>query len=183
MKNVDFFVKTKDLQEGALAQQVYQQAELNYWPGLGREVREICQEIQIQDLNKNTIAKKDIQKAIFDAHYKEMMTKFQESRKLTNIKDDDFRTLQEYFNDRNIGTARMKFKIHTKMVDKIPGNIKNKFRYKEAGLNCTFCKDKFTQVHCTICPARAEFRKGLEITKLYDMVVYFRRFLTDDDKK
>ena len=175
-------MRTKDLQEGALAQQVYQQAELNCWPGLGREVKEICQEIQIQDLNKYKISKKEIQNAIFDTHYKEMMTKFQQSRKLADIKDDNFRTMQDYFNDRNIGTARMKFKIRTKMVDKIPGNFKNKYRYKEAGLNCTYCKEEFTQVHCTICPARAELRKGLDMTKLDDMVIYFRRFLTDDKK-
>ena len=51
-------MRTKDLQEGALAQQVYQQAELNWWPGLGREVKLICQEIQIQDMNIYKISKK-----------------------------------------------------------------------------------------------------------------------------
>ena len=112
-----------------------------------------------------------------------MMRNFEGSSKLADIKDDNFRKMQEYFNDRNIGIARMKFKIRTKMVDKIPGNFKNKFRYKEAGLNCSYCKEEFSQVHCTICPARADLRYGLDITKLDDLVIYFRRFLESDNTK
>ena len=105
-----------------------------------------------------------------------MMINFEGSSKLADIKDYNFWKMQDYFNDKNIGIARMKFKIRTKMVDKIPGNLKNKFRYKEAGLNCSFCKEELSQFHFTICPARADLRNGLDITKLDDLVIYFRIF-------
>ena len=159
-------VRTKELKEGALSQQVYQQAELKCWPSIGREVKEISEQIQISDLNKYNISKKEIKNAISEAHYQEMMRRFEGSSKLADIRNNNFRKMQDYFNNRNVGIARMKFKIWTKMVDRITGNFENKFRYKEAGLNCSYCKEGFTQVHCTICPARADLRNGLDITKL-----------------
>ena len=69
------------------------------------------------------------------------------------------------------------------MVDKIPGNFKNKYRFNEEGLNCTQCKVEFTQYHCTICPARAEMREGLDMNSLDDIVTYFRRYLLAEKKK
>ena len=115
------------LDENALAKQVYQQAEANNWPGLGSEVREICKQIQIQDINKYNISKQEIQKAIYEAHYKAMMVLFENSKKLKDIKNDDFRGMQFYFNDKNLTNSRMKFKICTKMVENIPGNFKKTF--------------------------------------------------------
>ena len=54
----------------------------------------------------------------FKAHFKDMMKQFQHSKKLSDIKDDNFRSLQEYFRVKNLTNARLKFKIWTKMVEK-----------------------------------------------------------------
>ena len=72
-------LRIKRLDNKALAKQVYLQAEANGWPGLGSEVREICQEIQIQDLNKYEIEKQKIQEAIYEAHYKATLCLFENS--------------------------------------------------------------------------------------------------------
>ena len=66
--------------KNALAKQGYQQAKANKWPGLGSEVREICKKIQIQDINKYNITKQEIQKAIYEPHYKAMMVLFKNSK-------------------------------------------------------------------------------------------------------
>ena len=112
-----------------------------------------------------------------------MIAKFESAKKLKDIKDDDFRQIQRYFNDKNIFNARLKFKIRSKMVDKIPGNFKNKYRFNEEGLNCTQCKVEFSQYHCTICPARSEMREGLNMNSLDNIVTYFRRYLLAEKKK
>ena len=70
-------LRIKRLDDKALAKQVYQQAEANGWPGLGSEVHEICQEIQIQDLNKYVIEKQEIQEVIYGAHYNAMLCLFE----------------------------------------------------------------------------------------------------------
>ena len=111
-------IQIQRLETEALARRIYEQAEEHYWPGLGRDVRSICEEIQIPDINKYTIEKKQIQTAIFEAHHKDMMKQFDHSKKLHDIKDDYFKTLQECLNDQNPTNARLI--ICTRMVEKVP---------------------------------------------------------------
>ena len=61
-------IQIQPLQKEALARRIYEQAEEHDWPGLGRDVRAICREIQIPDINKYSIDKKKIRSAIYDAH-------------------------------------------------------------------------------------------------------------------
>ena len=112
-----------------------------------------------------------------------MIQQFETSKKLKDIKKDNFRQFQDYFHDKNLSSARLKFKIRSKMVDKIPGNIKTRYKYSEEGLNCSDCKVEMTQYHCTICPSRASLREGLDMNSLDDAVVYFRRYLTIEKAK
>ena len=176
-------VRIKCLEEEALAKQIYKQAEENGWPGLGMEVKYICEQIQIQDINKYDIPKKEIQEAIFEAHYRSMISQFETSKKLKDIRNDNFRQIQEYFKDRNLSNARLKFKIRSKMVDNIPGNFRNRYKYQEEGLNCTECKIEMTKQHCTICPAIANIREDLDMTSFDDVVTYFKRYLTIEKNK
>jgi hypothetical protein len=170
------------LDKEALARQIYEQAEEHDWPGLGRDVRAICEEIQIPDINKYSIDKKEIRSLIYEGHYKGMIKMFDQSKKLQDIKNDDFRTFQNYFHDKNLYNARLKFKIRAKMVENVPGNFKNCYKYNETGLNCHNCLVELSQNHLSVCPAREKFRDGLDMSKLDDMVIYVRRYLTDIKK-
>ena len=69
------------------------------------------------------------------------------------------------------------------MVEDIPGNFKNK--YKEKDRVCKFCnEDKIlNQSHCVICPAWDHHREGLELTKIEDLVIFFREVLAEMDKE
>ena len=49
-----------------------------------------------------------------------MMGQFEGAKKLQDICHDDFSNIQDYFNDTNLANARTKFRIRTKMLDKIP---------------------------------------------------------------
>ena len=93
-------IRVKNLEEGSLAKKMYEQAEDQGWPGLGRDVQEICNPINIPNMNTNIISKSDLQKAIYKSHYEDMMSNFENSRKLQDIKNSDFSKLQPYFNDR-----------------------------------------------------------------------------------
>ena len=176
-------LQIKQLDEKSLARQIYEEAEEYNWPGLGKEVREICEEIQLPDINKYNIEKTQIRDAIYEAHYKSMISLFETSKKLQDIKGDDFRGFQKYFHDKNLANARFKFKIRCKMVEKVPGNFKNKYKFNEIGLNCQNCMVEMTQNHLALCPERANLRQGLDMSKLDDIVIYFKRYLTDIKKK
>ena len=93
-----------------------------------------------------------MQKAISNSHFEDMMTQFESSSKLQDIKNSNFKEMQSYFNDRNLENSRMKFKIRTKMLQKIPGNFKNLYKNVENGIKCDFCVEDMTQNHCVSCP-------------------------------
>ena len=46
------------------------------WPGLSSEVRKICQQIGVSDINSVEVNKNDIEESIFFHNYKEMKENF-----------------------------------------------------------------------------------------------------------
>ena len=107
--------------------------------------------------------------------------------KLEGIKGEDFRNIQEYFDEKSIENSRMSFKIRSQMVPDIPGNFKNRYKVKGStidGLVCDQCQDgeMFTQSHCLTCPAWSDLREGLELTKISDLVSFFRKLLVERTK-
>ena len=162
-----------------MAKSVQETAEAKNWPGLGREVRQICGIIGIPDINNQYLRKQEIKKALEISHFEDMMSKFESSKKLEDISLDNFREIQGYFNDQNLEAARMKFRIRTKMVNNIPGNFKNKYKNIPNGLKCTLCPSQMTQNHCIECPEKVLFRQDLDMKDLDDLVVYFNRIFSD----
>ena len=172
------------LEDRSLAKIMCHEAKENDWPGLNKEVKDICKEIKIKDIGKNEISKTEIQEAIFNSHYNDMKEQLKESKKLADIKNEDFRFVQPYFLDKSVANGRLAFRIRTKMVKKIPGNFKNQYKNNENGLKCRYCSESvMTQAHCISCPGLEEMRDGLELYNMEDLVIFFRRLLDDDEKK
>ena len=143
-----------------------------------------CSALGIPDANEVMITKQEVKRAIFEHHYNDMVENVKEKKKLGAIKEDDFREVQPYFKDRSVDNVRMAFKIRTEMVQEIPGNYKNKYRVKGSendGLKCSECADDviWTQSHCLTCPAWSEIREGLELTRIEDLVVFFRKLVVE----
>ena len=69
------------------------------------------------------------------------------------------------------------------MLERIPENFKNKYKYQENGLKCNLCPEEMTQAHCNICPERISIRKDLDLKNLDDLVIYFKHILTDESLK
>ena len=88
-----------------------------------------------------------------------------------------------YFNDKDLESARMKFKIRPKMLERIPGNFKNKYKFQENGLKCNLCSEDMTQNHCRISPERVSCREELDLENLDGFVTYFKLILTDKSLK
>ena len=163
------------------------------WPGLGKEVADICHELQIPDINDNDISAKDVKEAVIDHHYRWMtkeLRKLEPSQKLFSIKYDSFKQVQEYFMDKSVDNGRMAFQIRAQMLPGIPANFKNNYRTRntdnpDAGLFCEFCQagEIFSQSHCAVCPAWDGQRMGLDLSKVEDLVTFFRRMLVEREKR
>ena len=112
-----------------------------------------------------------------------MVKVVKEQTKLEDIKDDDFREVQRYFDDKSV-EKEMAFKIHSHMVPEIPGNLKNKFRggrNGSDGLTCPYCTqgDIMTQNHCLACPEWTQMRDGLDVANIDDLLIFFRKLLVE----
>ena len=182
LEKIMLLARIKKQSTTSLSRQVYEESRDRGWPGLGEEVTEICKTIGIPDVNDVDVCKSAIKKAIWDHHYVDMKKELDGSKKLEPIKDDDFHKVQDYFNNKSVENTRMAFKVRSQMVPEIPGNFKNKFRVKgEDGLLCLYCEEGhvMTQGHCLECPAWADLRTGLELGNIEDMVVFFRKMLSE----
>ena len=107
------------------------------------------------------------------------------SQKLQEVKNENFREVQEYFKDKSIENSRMAFKVRCKMVPDIPGNFSSKYKKQgEQGLVCAYCQEGeiMSQSHCLECPAWEDLREGLELSKISDMVKFFRNLLKERAK-
>ena len=170
-----------------LCRKIYEEGKKNSWQGLGQEVAEICNVLGIADVNNTEISKRDVRETIFENHYNNMIEIVKTKSKLDAINGEDFKEVQEYFDDKSVENTRMAFRIRTEMVKEIPGNFKNKYRVKgteSEGLICPECQEQaiMTQSHCLVCPAWAELRDGLDVSKISDLVVFFRKLLVERAK-
>ena len=110
---------------GSLSRQVYEEGKAKGWPGLGKEVSEICKTVGIPDVNEILVSKSDVKTAIFNHHYQDMKKEMEEKyKKMNDVKDDDFSEVQDYFKEKSVETARMAFRVRCQMVKDIPGNFK-----------------------------------------------------------
>ena len=72
----------------------------NGWPGLHSEVKVICEELKINDLNTNGYSKKELDQ-IFKLKQKEYIyNEIDKSKKLYNLKFDNFDGFANYFKDK-----------------------------------------------------------------------------------
>ena len=133
-----------------MSRQVYEESCARGWPGLGEEVTQICREINIPDVNNVWVTKEEIKNAVRNHHYQDMKKELSDSKKLMDIKEEDFSEVQDYFKEKSIWNTRMAFKVWTKILTEIPAHVKNKFK-----------------------------RVGSDLTNSMDMVTFFRK-LSDE---
>jgi hypothetical protein len=77
----------------SLRGQILEQRNKN-WPGLAREVSEICGELEIPDINTHAILDSQIKKAVYSHHYNKMKDDLAKSKKMEKHKDEDFHEVQ-----------------------------------------------------------------------------------------
>ena len=100
------------------------------------------------------------------------------------MKDEDFSSVQEYFHGKYVENIRMAFKICSKMVNEIPGNVKNRYKNKKEELVCKYCSknEEMSHSHVLECSAYVELKSGLDLTNIMDLVVFFRKMLAERAK-
>ena len=170
-----------------LSRQILEEQQTNNWPGLAAEVREICTEIEIPDLNSHEISSGDIKKAILHHHDRNIIEEVSKSKKMMMHKNDDFSQVQKYMHGKSVTNSRMAFRVRCELVNDIKGNFKDKYKRLggEEALKCDDCssEDIQTQSHCMICPHWEDIRRGLEMDKIEGVVTFFQRLLVERSRE
>ena len=73
----------------SLSKKILEEQKSNKWPGLSQEVTNICEEINIPDINDCEISAREIKQAMFDHHYGEIKSKIPSSKKMMSQKDEN----------------------------------------------------------------------------------------------
>ena len=176
----------------SLARMIYEEQLRLGWPGLAEEVKKICLEIGLPDVNQVMVKKEKVKEMIYYHHYKDMKDQLYKSSKLDRIKHEDFRKEQSYMEDRSIDRCRTKFRIRTEMMKTFKDNYRSKYRERgrgeeedDPGLQCKDCSEPHSpdsQSHCLRCPAWENMRTGLDLEDIEDLVTYFQRVLAGRDE-
>ena len=162
-------------QDDSLARRVYNQQLAMGWPGLAVEVTKICKQVGLEDLNKVMLDKEKMTEAIFYHDYKEKKEDMEKSRKLEDIKHEDFRYLPDYFvHEKSIEKVRLAYRIRSKMVNDIKSNFKNSHK---GSLQCDWCESGAdeSQCHAKECDGWEEERRGLNMDTMEDVIIFFQR--------
>ena len=82
---------------------------------------------------------------------------------------------------KSVINCRMAFRIRCQMVNDLKGNYKDKYRRTggEAALLCEDCymEEIQTQAHCLICTEWEDIRRGLDLSRMEDLVHFFQQLL------
>ena len=108
------------------------------WPGLTREVKEICRKVGLSDPTKKYLCRKDIIEYI---QYHDMKVAKEEMASLDKckvIRERDCRYIQPYMYKKNLLESRMEFLWETSMIDT---RTTMKGRYEKDKYSCPHCRE------------------------------------------
>ena len=170
----------------SLSRKVLEQQKVNKWPGLTKEITEICRELMIPDLNENILTVVHIKRAVYDHHDRHMVEDIGQCKKMQSHKNDNFSKVQDYMKGKSVESCRMSFRIRCELVKDVKGNFKDKYKRK-GGADAILCEDCDvreiqTQSHCLVCPRWENIRRDLPLETLEGMVTFFQRMLLEKSK-
>ena len=96
-EKVFLLMRIENHEEDTLCSQIYEEGKSRGWPGLGKDVSDICKTIDIPDVNETLVPKSVVKTAIFNHRYKEIKTEIDSMNKLEPIRTEDFREHTEIF--------------------------------------------------------------------------------------
>ena len=111
--------------EGSLAKAIYEEQIDMGWPGLASECEKICEEIGLKNTHGVVKDKDEIEDSVFYHNYKKMKEEMQRYSKLEEVRNEDFRDIQKYFEVKSLAKVRVAFRIRSKIIQTIKMNFKN----------------------------------------------------------
>ena len=165
-------------EEGGLAKEVLNEQIDMSWPGLAKEVREICKEIHLPDASIKDVDKEEIKKAIKYDHPKSVKQELK-GDKLKEMANSDVSTRREY-TSWGLLECRMAYRLETRMFV-CRANMPTLYKRDLTCRACTPGADQGVagpvedQDHLEVCPGYASQWAGLGPMTTRTRVQYYMR--------
>ena len=186
-EKLSMILHLKELDEHSLASQIYREQVEKGWPGLAKEAKQICEELDIEDINSSTMSKGEFKRLIVGAikNKDEAILRQQAQNKVKcyNIMKEDYGK-KEYLNDRKIEEVRQMFKSRVGLLP-FAGNFSHDKKFAKTNWLCR-CGLKETETHITAgtCPvyediwqARGDLMNDEELVNFFSAVLERRSLL------
>ena len=148
----------RKVKEDTLAGEMFEQQVEEGWPGLVEEATAISKELQIPDVCREEVTKKEIKDAIKNHHHAAIKKEMEAKEKCQELLKTDLRIPQPYLASTCLAEARMGARVQLRMV-RCPGNMPGLYRgrmecetcgpWRKAGEEAPVC----SQEHLRTCRA------------------------------
>ena len=76
-------------------------------PGLSAEVKVICMELGIPDINGREVTEGELKKATMEHHDRQLLEEVKKSKKMRNHSQDNFKQVQDYLKGMSLENCRI----------------------------------------------------------------------------
>ena len=173
-----FYHHLMSLDCDAVASKVARNATQNGYPGLIREYIELCMQYNLPCVRK--ISKQRWKRLVNAAILKENKTQLLQQIQ-TKYKKLDYEQLKhenyevkEYFKNLQLGNARLKFRIRTKMVENIALNFSSDPAFVSRLWRCTHCDHMDSQSHVLVCSSYKYLRQDRDLSSDHPCIFFTR---------
>ena len=187
-KKLNLIFHIKSLDDKTLAKQVYMEQIKNNWPGLTKEVEDICECLEIVNITKTDDEitkyswKKIVSKAVEKKNNKELKMKMEKYAKLDELKEETECEIKPYLKNLTMKDARMQYRLRVNMFD-CKMNYSSDIKNSATLWKCDSCMTNIdTQSHVLWCPAYAKLREGLSLDNDQDILKYYHEVMKIRDK-
>jgi hypothetical protein len=166
-------------EEGGLAKEVLEEQLAMGFPGLGKEVAEICKEIGLPDASRQDVSKEEVKEAIRLNHLSALKAEMAGKKKLEALYNSDMRKEQEYVS-WCLEECRMAFRLQNRMFE-CRSNMPTRYH---RDLICRACRPdpaagmdghEETQEHLKVCVGYSECWQGIGPMTPLAVVRYFMK--------
>ena len=169
------------LGENDLAREMLDEQVSNGWPGLAREVSDICEALRIEDPRSTEKGRHEYNKIVKEAcrwaDEASMKKEMEKLKKLEGMSKENLK-MKEYVKTGTLYTARETWRVRSRMLD-LGGNYPNMAKYRKTMAKCQVCnlQEREDQAHVARCEGYQDIREGADLGNETELVEYFSRVM------
>jgi hypothetical protein len=185
LEKVMMIVHIRSLEEDALARTFHKEQVAMAWPGLAKETKLICQELDIEDCNITSRSKSEYRQIVLEACHRKNKTKLlglaEGKIKCERIMKEEYHK-KDYISKKLICEVRQQYKSRYGLLP-FAGNFSKDKRFAKSDWMCR-CGQTEKEIHLTAgkCPIYDDIReKYISFENDEDLVSYFKEILDRRD--